>query len=67
MGKAIEPLGHTIEDWDVIKKAVLQKCEDREKHGYKNLTDSNIMDIIEDCERKGVRMTRKDLECLGMD
>ena len=46
---------------------VLEKCNEREKAGYDTLTDSDVMDILEECERIGVNATRQDLKELGID
>lgn len=43
-----------------VRKAVfLAKCDERESKGYDHLNDSDIMDIIEECERLGIEITRK--------
>ena len=50
-----------------LKDIILAKCNERESQGYDTLTDSDIMDILEECERKQIKITRKELEQLGMD
>ena len=50
-----------------LKEIVLKKCDERERAGYKHLTDSDIMTILEECERKNIHVTRKELEELGKD
>ncbi|WP_156092990.1 hypothetical protein [Lachnospira multipara] len=50
-----------------LKDIVLAKCNERENQGYDSLRDSDIMDILEECERKQIKITRKELEQLGMD
>ena len=56
------------ENDEKLKKIILAKCDEREREGYDHLTDSDIMDIIEECERRGIEVTRKKLEeFIGMD
>lgn len=50
-----------------LANIILAKCDERERKGYDHLNDSDIMDIIEECERKGIPVTRKEIEALGMD
>lgn len=50
-----------------LKDIILAKCDEREQAGYDHLTDSDIMDILEECERKNILVTRKELEQLGLD
>lgn len=50
-----------------LKKIILAKCNEREHEGYDHLTDSDIMDIIEECERRGIEVTREKLKELGID
>ncbi len=50
-----------------LKEIILAKCDERERLGYDHLNDSDIMDILEECERKGVPVTRKEIEALGED
>ena len=35
--------------------------------GYDHLNDSDIMDILEECERRNITITREELEQLGMN
>jgi hypothetical protein len=49
-----------------LKKVVIAKCDEREKAGFDHLNDSDIMDILEECQRKGIKYTRQDLEELGL-
>lgn len=56
--------GHMTKEFIEI---VLAKCDERERMGYDNLTDSDIMDILAECERKNIDVTRKDLERLEMN
>lgn len=56
------------ENDEKLKKIILAKCDEREREGYDYLTDSDIMDIIEECERKRIEVTRKKLEeFIGVD
>ena len=50
-----------------LKEIILAKCDEREKAGYDSLTDSDIMDILDECKRKGIFVSRKELEMLGLD
>ncbi len=50
-----------------LKDIILVKCDEREQMGFDHLNDSDIMDIIEECERKNIPVTRKEIEQLGMD
>ena len=52
---------------DELKNVILAKCDERERLGYDHLGDSDIIDILEECERKNIPVTRKELEKLGMD
>lgn len=56
--------GHMTKEFIEI---VLAKCDERERMGYDNLTDSDIMDILAECGRKNIDVTHKDLERLGMN
>lgn len=49
-----------------LKNVVLAKCDEREKAGFDHLNDSDIMDILEECDRKHIKYTRQDLEELGL-
>lgn len=55
------------ENNEEIKKIILAKCNEREREGYDSLTDSDIMDIIEECERRGIEVTREKLKEFGID
>lgn len=46
---------------------ILTKYEKRERMGYDHLNDSDIMDILEECERRNITITREELEQLGMN
>lgn len=50
-----------------LKEIILKKCDEREKSGFDSLTDSDIMDILHECRRKHIPVTRKELEELAMD
>ncbi len=50
-----------------LKEIVLKKCNEREQAGFDTLHDSDIMDILEECEREGIKVTREDLKKLGLD
>lgn len=55
------------ENDEEIKKIILAKCDEQEREGYDHLTDSDIMDIIEECERRGIEITREKLKEFGID
>lgn len=55
------------ENDEKLKKIILAKCDEREREGYDHLTDSDIMDIIEECQRKRIEVTREKLKALGID
>lgn len=55
------------ENDEKLKKIILAKCDEREREGYDRLTDSDIMDIIEECERRGIEVTREKLKEFGID
>lgn len=50
-----------------LKDIILAKCDERERNGYNYLSDSDVMSILEECERKNIPVTRKEIEQLGMD
>ncbi len=50
-----------------LKDVILAKCDERERMGFDHLNDSDVMDILEECERKNIPVTRKEIEQLGMD
>ena len=52
--------------WE-LKEIILAKCDEREREGYDSLTDSDIMDIIEECEWRGIEITREKLKEFGID
>lgn len=57
----------TRKDKKLIKEIVLKKCEERESAGFEELHDSDIMDILDECERNNIKVTRKDLHVLGFE
>ena len=50
-----------------LKEIILAKCDECERQGHDFLTDSDIMDILEEAQRKGIEVTRKELEQLSLD
>ena len=46
---------------------LLNKCDEREQNGYDNLNDSDIMDILKECERCGQTLTCKEIEYIFED
>lgn len=50
-----------------LKNIILATCEERDHLGYDHLTDSDIMDILEECHRRNIPVTRKELEQLAED
>lgn len=55
-----------IERKNKIKEIVTAKLNERESAGYQTLTDSDIMDILEEFERNNIEISRKELEVLGL-
>jgi muramoyltetrapeptide carboxypeptidase LdcA involved in peptidoglycan recycling len=49
-----------------LKGIILAKCDECERNGFWYLNDSDIMDILEECERRNIPVTRKEIEQLGM-
>lgn len=49
------------------KKIILNKCNEREQNGYDHLNDSDIMDILEKCERYGQPLSRREIESVFED
>ena len=45
-----------------LEDVILAKCDEREQKGYDHLSDSDVMDILEECEQKNIPVTRKDIE-----
>lgn len=56
----------TIDQKKELKEIVIAKCDEVEKRGYDFLTDSDVLDIIDECKEKGIPVTRKELAVLGM-
>lgn len=50
-----------------LKDIILAKCDECEQRGSDHLNDSDIMSILEECERKNIDVTREEIEQLGMD
>lgn len=44
---------------------ILAHCDANEKRGYQCLSDSDIMDIIEECKDAGCPIRRKEIEALA--
>lgn len=49
---------------DLQKQIILNKCNEREQFGYDYLNDSDIMDILEECERCGQPISRKEINSI---
>lgn len=52
---------------DIQREIILQKCQEREAAGYQTIHDSDIHDIIEECQRRGVPLSRKEFDALFTD
>lgn len=52
---------------DLQKQIILNKCNEREQSGYDHLNDSDIMDILEECERNGQPISRKEIDFIFED
>ncbi len=50
-----------------LRDIIIAKCDERERMGFDHLNDSDITSILEECERKNIPVTRKEIEQLGMD
>lgn len=51
-----------------IQADIIQKhCDKNEKRGCQYLYDSDIMDIIEECQEAGCPIHRKEIEALAED
>ena len=48
-----------------LRDIILAKCDERERMGFDHLNDSDITSILEECERKNIPVTRKEIEQLG--
>ena len=48
-----------------IKDIIFKKIEERENAGYDSLTDSDVMDILDECERNKIELSRKELKRFG--
>ena len=46
---------------------ILKHCNKNEKRGCQYLHDSDIMDIMEECEMAGYPIHRKEIEALAKD
>ena len=49
----------TLIDNALRKCIILDKCDERESRGYDTLNDSDVMDILEECERLDVEISRE--------
>ena len=49
---------------EIQRQIILNKCNEREQDGYDHLNDSDILDILEECERNGQPISRKEIEAL---
>ena len=50
-----------------LEKILLIKCDELDRLGRDHLTDSDIMDILEECRRKNIPITRRELEDIIME
>ena len=49
-----------------FKDTIFKKIEERESAGYTSLTDSDVMDILDACERNNIELSRKKLKRFGV-
>lgn len=49
---------------NIQKSIILKKCDEREQMGFDHLNDSDIMDIIEECDRQGAHISRREIEAI---
>lgn len=52
---------------ELQKQILLNKYDEREQNGYDHLNDSDIIDILEECERCGQPLSRKEIEYIFED
>lgn len=52
---------------ELQKQIILNKCNEREQSEYDHLNDSDIMDILEECERCGQPISRKEINSIFED
>lgn len=52
---------------ELQKQILSNKCDEREQNGYDHLNDSDIIDILEECERYGQPLSRKEIEYIFED
>lgn len=50
-----------------LKEIILKKIEEGEKHGWDFLSDSDVLDIIEEAKAKDIPCGRKELHEAGID
>lgn len=50
-----------------LKDIILAKCDEREARGYDYLTDSDILDILLECEKKNIRVIYSEIAALWQD
>lgn len=50
-----------------LAQIIMAKIDEREKLGYDTLTDSDVMDIIDECNEKGIPCTRTELIEAGIE
>lgn len=49
---------------DIQKTIILNKCAEMERHGYHSLKDSDITEILEECERQNQPLSRDEVDML---
>lgn len=52
---------------ELQKQILLNKCNEREQNGYDHLNNSDIMDILKECERCGQPLSCKEIEYIFED
>ena len=50
-----------------FKQVILEKIDERERMGFDCLTDSDVMDILEELDRRRIPYTREDLIKVGLE
>ena len=53
---------------DALRKTIIiDKCDERENQGYDHLNDSDIMDILEECQKLNIDISRAYIDKIFQD
>lgn len=65
--KRVRPIGGlTVRQSMDFADIIYEKVREREQSGYDCLCDSDIKDILDECDRRGIPVTRTELELMGL-